>query len=113
MQLCGFTCLIFRAALCGDCEVSYCKCCGSSGDQRFQIVPHDCKCAADGDVEDVGRAVRSLRLNFARAVVCHAEQPIVAVSELSESFFYSGSSFLADGLFHNTIITRCTFVLKF
>ena len=43
--------------------------------------------------------MRSLRLNLARAVVCYAEQPIVAVSDLSKPFSYSGSSFLARGLF--------------
>lgn len=109
MQLCGFAYLIFRAALCGDCEVSHSKCCGGSGYQRLQIVSHDCKCSADGDDENVGRPMRSLGFNFTRAVICHAEQSVITVSEFSESIFYGSSSFLAEAFFHNTIIAKCTF----
>lgn len=40
--------------------------------------------------------VRSLCLNLARAVVCHAEQSVIAVSDLSKSFAYISSSFLTE-----------------
>ena len=39
--------------------------------------------------------MRTLCLNFARAVVYYAEQSVVAVSDFSKAFFDSSSSFLA------------------
>lgn len=53
--------------------------------------------------------MRSLGFNFTRAVICHAEQSVITVSEFSESIFYGSSSFLAEAFFHNTIIAKCTF----
>ena len=99
MQLCGFAYLVFFAASGGECVICHGKCCGCPCYQRLEVIPNDCECPADRDTEDVGRVVWSLCLNLARAVVCHAEQPVVAVSNLSKPFFYSGSSFLARGLF--------------
>ena len=40
--------------------------------------------------------MRSLCLNFTCAVICHADQPVVAVSDFSKTFVYSGSSFLTE-----------------
>lgn len=91
--------MLFCAVLSGGCVVCHDKCCSSSCYQRLKVASNDCKCAPDGDTEDVGRVVRSLCLNFTGAVVCHAEQPVVAVSDLSKTFAYNSSSFPAKGYF--------------
>ena len=43
--------------------------------------------------------MRSLSLNFARAVVCLTEQSIITISNLSKAFFYSESSLLTKWSF--------------
>ena len=86
----------FYAALGGECVICHGKCCGRPCYQRLEVIPNDCECPTDRDAEEVGRVVRSLCLNLARAVVCHAEQSVVAVSDLSKSFAYIGSSFLTE-----------------
>lgn len=87
---------LFFAASCGECVICHGKCCGCPCYQRLEVIPNDCECPADRNAEDVGRVVRPLCLNLACAVVCHAEQSVVAVSDLSKSFAYIGSSFLTE-----------------
>lgn len=86
----------FFAALGSECVICHGKCCSCPCHQRLEIIPNDCECPADRNAEDVGRVVRPLCLNLARAVVCHAEQSVIAVSDLSKSFAYIGSSFLTE-----------------
>ena len=88
--------VFFFAALGSECVICHGKCCSCPCHQRLEVIPNDCECPADRNAEDVGRVVRPLCLNLARAVVCHAEQSVVAVSDLSKSFAYIGSSFLTE-----------------
>ena len=99
MQLCGFAYSIFIAASGGESVIRHGERCGGPCYQRLEIIPNTCECASNGNVEDVGRLVRSLSLNFTRAVVCLTEQSIITISNLSKAFVYSESSLLTKWSF--------------